>query len=270
MICVFDIETVPDVELLKTIYKYEGSNLEICELAFNAQQAVSNSTFLPLCFHKVISIASVIADDFGNFKKVGSFGKGASLEEREEVILNEFASFLNKSNPRLISFNGRGFDLPVICLRAMKYNISLGAYYEESNPALNKSKWENYRQRYSEKFHLDLFDTLGSFGATRALNLDTVCKMANIMGKYEVAGGDVYKLAYEKNDLDSIDIYCQSDVINTYWLFLKYELTKSNLTLNDYASYLKTMQSSIPQTLNFSKSLNESINEELKKIEPKL
>ncbi|PAF44335.1 3'-5' exonuclease [Helicobacter sp. 11S02629-2] len=270
MICVFDIETVPDTSLLKTIHGYEGSDLEVCELAFSAQQAANNTTFLPLCFHKVISIASVIADDFGNFKKVGSFAKDVSLEDREEVLLDEFASFLNKSNPRLISFNGRGFDLPVICLRAMKYNISLNAYYEENNPSLNKSKWENYRQRYSEKFHLDLFDSLGSFGATRALNLDTVCKMANIMGKFEVAGGDVYKLAYAKNDLASIDIYCQSDVINTYWLFLKYELTKGNLTLSDYANYLKNMQALIPQNLNFSQSLNESINEELKRIEAKL
>lgn len=265
MICVFDIESVPDVLLLQEIYGYSGSPMDVCRQAFAAQKDSSGSEFLPLSFHKIISIASVVADDFGNFIKVGHFAKDTPLKQREEVLLQEFSTFLNKKNPRLVSFNGRGYDMPLIGVRALKYNINFHGYYETENQQLGKNKWENYRQRYSERFHLDLYDTLGNYGAARALSLDVVCKMAGIMGKYEVSGGQVHELIFNDNDLAKIDFYCQSDVLNTYWLFLKFELTKGMLQMGDYVANLAKMRESLPKDAPYKNVLIESLTKEIEK-----
>lgn len=263
MICVFDIESIPDIELLRDIYHYEGDSMEVCKQAFAAQKEKSGSEFLPLSFHRIISIASVIADDFGNFVKVGHFAKNTPLEQREEVLLQEFSSFLNKQNPRLISFNGRGYDMPLIGIRALKYNVNLFGYYESDNAECGKTKWENYRQRYSERFHLDLYDVLGNYGAARTLSLDSLCKMAGIMGKFEVSGEQVHELIFMENNLAKVDFYCQSDVLNTYWLFLKFELTKGMLELGDYLTNLAKMRDSIPQNAPYYEALKMSLEKEI-------
>ncbi|RDU61737.1 3'-5' exonuclease [Helicobacter sp. MIT 14-3879] len=265
MICIFDIESVPDIKLLQEIYGYRGDSLSICKQAFEAQKEISGSEFLPLSFHRIISIASVLADDFGNFIKVGHFAKNIDIENRERVLLQEFSTFINKQNPRLVSFNGRGFDMPLIALRALKYNINLSAYYEIENAQFGKNKWENYRQRYSERFHLDLFDTLSNYGAARNLNLDSICKMAGIMGKYEISGKQVFELIFTENNLEKVDFYCQSDVLNTYWLFLKFELTKGMIQITDYLTNLARMQDNLPENAPYKEALVTCLTNEIQK-----
>ena len=178
-ICVFDCETVPDTALLRKIYGFEGSDAEVARQAFAAQKAASGSEFLPVMFHRVVAISSVMADEYGKFLRVSTM-KGAN--ERE--ILNKFIGFVNSHNPRLVSFNGRGFDLPMILTRAMRYNVSFPSFYEVENKELGKGKWDgNYRDRYSGKFHFDLLDHVSEFGSVRGLKLDTLCASLNLPGK---------------------------------------------------------------------------------------
>lgn len=263
MICIFDIESIPDVELLRQVYGYSGDCLDVCNQALLAQEEKSGYSFLPLSFHKIISIASVLADDYGKFIKVGHFAANVGIENREEILLQEFGAFLNKRNPRLISFNGRGFDMPLIAIRALKYNINLSGYYEVDNPSLGKNKWENYRQRYSERFHLDLFDVLGNYGAIKNFDLDSVCKMAGIMGKYEIHGEHVYELIFKENNLAKVDFYCQSDVLNTYWLFLKFELTKGMIQLEHYLENLVLMRDNLAYNAPYTKAFIACIDKEI-------
>ncbi len=315
MICVFDIETIPDFHLLSRVYGYEGLPLEIAKEAFKAQYEKSGSEFLSPCFHRVISISSVICDEYGRFKKVGHFGGGfldevsayvgangvdskncestrdskqrqnfiddngkidfeseTFLDSLEKQLISEFWQFFNKSNPRLVSFNGRGFDIPTLLLRAMRYDINAFAYYEQDNHALNKNKWQNYRQRYSEEFHTDLLDSLGSFGAMRTLSLNNLCAMLGLVGKYDMNGSQVFEtylcsdevfkeeIEQEHSSADSnvireskikalmrINHYCHSDVLNTYWLYLKYELLKGSITEADYYDMLQVFYENLPQ-----------------------
>lgn len=283
MICVFDIETVPDIELVRQYYELDSSlsEVEICQHAFSAQKEKSGSEFLPIYWHRVVSIASVICDEYGKFIKVGNFGKKSaeSTETKsntdssafthladERAILSDFLRFINSKEPRLVSFNGRGFDLPTIMLRAMKYNLSAFGYFESENASKTKNKWENYRARYSEKWHTDLLECLGNFGSVRNLNLDNVCKMLGIVGKYEVSGGDVYSLYYDKKDIEKIDFYCQSDVLNTYWLYLKYAILKDELRLEDYAGILEDFKEKLPKDREYSQAFIANINAELGNI----
>lgn len=302
MICVFDIETVPDIELVRQYYEldFDLSEIEVCQHAFSTQKEKSGSEFLPIYWHRVVSIASVICDEYGRFIKVGNFGKksvqstetnstessaesNAKIKDKssaksnadssafahiadERAILSDFLRFINSKEPRLVSFNGRGFDLPTIMLRAMKYNLSAFGYFESENASKTKNKWENYRARYSEKWHTDLLECLGNFGSVRNLNLDNVCKMLGIVGKYEVSGGDVYSLYYDKKDIEKIDFYCQSDVLNTYWLYLKYAILKDELALEDYAGILEDFKEKLPKDREYSQAFIANINAELENI----
>ena len=195
----------------------------------------TGSEFLPVCFHRVVSISAVMADGFGRFLRVSTLD-GAN--ERDKIA--KFLTFIEDFNPRLVSFNGRGFDLPMIMARAMCYDLSAAAYFETNDRDNNKSKWENYRSRYDGRFHLDLLDHISDFGAVRGLKLDHICTSVGLPGKYDVHGDQVLQLYYG-GEQAKIDEYCRSDVLNTYWLFLKYELLRGKITKDDYLNYIAVM-----------------------------
>ena len=252
MVCVFDCETIPDIDLVKQNYEItQDEEILICEEAFFAQEEKTNSSFLPLPFHQVVSISAVIGDDYGKFIKVGTFpGKN------EKEIIKEFFKFIEKNKPKLISFNGRNFDLPMLFIRALKYNLSIPTYFDNTN------KWENYRSRYSENFHIDLIEVLGSYGAVRGLKLDVLAQMAGLPGKYDVHGDEVYKLYFD-GELTKIEEYCESDVLNTYWLWLKYELLKGNILTTDYYSIINEMANKLKENKSYTKIFKNFIQKEI-------
>lgn len=261
MICVFDLETIPDTRLIRDVLHLEGDDLEVSLLAMREQEQKSGSGFLPLPFHRIVAISAVIADDFGMFQKVSSM-EG----ESEKEIVSKFLNFINKKNPKLVSFNGRSFDMPLLMLRAMQYNLTCNAYFEQENKELGKNKWENYRARFSDRFHVDLLDHLCEFGAVRGLKLDHVCSMVGLPGKYDVSGDQVLELFYA-GELEKIKEYCESDVLNTYWLFLKYELLKGNLIIEDYQRYLATMQAQLKDEKSYTDPFGIAIEEEFYKAD---
>ena len=195
----------------------------------------TGSEFLPVCFHRVVSISAVMADGFGRFLRASTLD---GENERDKIA--KFLAFIEDFNPRLVSFNGRGFDLPMLMARAMCYDLSAAAYFETNDRDNNKSKWENYRSRYDGRFHLDLLDHISDFGAVRGLKLDHICASVGLPGKYDVHGDQVLQLYYA-GEQAKIDEYCRSDVLNTYWLFLKYELLRGKITKDDYLNYIAVM-----------------------------
>jgi hypothetical protein len=257
MICVFDIETIPDAELIRKTLHIAGDDIEVSAVAMDEQEQNSGSGFLPLPYHKIVAISAVIADDFGVFKKVSSI-EGTD----EKAMIQNFLGFLDKHNPKLISFNGRSFDMPLLMIRAMKYNLTCSAYFEVENRDLGKSKWDNYRYRYTDRFHVDLMDHISEFGATRGLKLDVLCSMIGAPGKYDVHGDQVFELYYE-NEIEKIKEYCESDVLNTYWLFLQYELLKGNVTLEDFKRALATMSANLKDEKSYTQIFKEAVQNEI-------
>ena len=255
MICVFDCETVPDVELVKSEFQISGSDYDVSNKAFQMQEEKSGYSFLPIPFHQVVAISAVICDDYGKFEKVNSINGN-----NEKEMIKNFLDFIDKKQPKLVSFNGRAFDMPMLMIRAMKYNLSCLAYFEKENIELNKNKWDNYRSRYSDRFHVDLMDHIGEFGAVRGLKLDLLCKMAGLPGKYDVHGDEVTELYYN-NEIEKIKEYCESDVLNTYWLYLKYELLKGLMSKEDYMDNLF----GFAEKLNGKKSYTEIFKNQIEK-----
>ncbi len=269
MLCVFDIETIPSVSLCKEHFQLEEDDaLKICERSFEKQKEKSGSEFLPLYLHEIISIAAVIGDDYGQFIKVGNFGQKHESKEdftSEKELLEDFFKYFNEKQPRLISFNGRGFDMPLLTLKALKYNLTLDAFYNQEN------KWENYRARYSEQFHLDLMDSLSHYGSVRGLNLNGICSMMNIPGKFDVSGDLVHAIYYnphlsQKEKKGVIDSYCQSDVLNTYWLFLKYEVLKGALNKEQYLGLLSVFLEKFPKEKSYSSVFVNALEKEIREF----
>lgn len=227
-ICIFDCEAVPDADLIRKTLDFEGSDEEVSLKALEWQKEQSGSEFLPLPYHQIVSICAVIADSFGRFIKVNKIDG-----ENEEQMIRNFFAFIDKTQPKLVSFNGKNYDCPLLVLRALKYNIKAQAYLDVND------KWNNYKTRFSELKHCDLMESLGV--GRGGLRLDSVCAMAGLPGKYDVCGDAVLGLFYQ-NNLEKIHEYCESDVLNTYMLFLKYELIKGNLSDNDYVEYLQIMR----------------------------
>ncbi|NPA55682.1 MAG: 3'-5' exonuclease [Epsilonproteobacteria bacterium] len=252
MVCVFDCETIPDLHLVKQHYSTtQIDEILLCEEVFLAQEESSGSSFLPVPFHEIVTISAVIADDYGKFTRVGTLG---GVNERD--IIHEFFMFIEKTKPKLISFNGRNFDLPLLMIRALKYNLSLPTYFDNSN------KWDNYRSRYSENFHIDLIESFGNFGAVRGLKLDVLASMSGLPGKWDVHGDEVYKLYFD-GEMKKIKEYCESDVLNTYWLWLKYEILKGNLLIEDYYEILIDMANKLDPAKSYANVFIEAIKKEI-------
>jgi predicted PolB exonuclease-like 3'-5' exonuclease len=261
MICVFDIETIPDVSLIKKHYEItKESDYDISKEAFEIQEEKTGSSFLPITYHKSVAISAVIADEYGNFDRVNTI-EG----DTEEELIKKFLAFIENKNPKLVSFNGRGFDLPMLMLRAMKYNLCCHSFYDNSSPQNNKTKWENYRARYSDAFHIDLMDSISEFGAVRGLNLDTICTMVDIPGKFDVHGDQVLELYYN-NDITKIREYCESDVLNTYWLYLKYELLRGNILINDYFKIINNFKEKLPKDKSYSYIFDGYLEKEIRRL----
>jgi predicted PolB exonuclease-like 3'-5' exonuclease len=257
MVCIFDCETVPDIELVKKNFDISSSeNIDIANEAFELQKEKSGSSFLPIPFHQVVSISAVICDKSLKFNRVSTIDGNS---ERE--MIKNFLDFIDKHNPKLVSFNGRGFDMPMLLVRAMKYNLSCKSFFDTKSP---KSNYKNYRYRFDETYHFDLMDSISEFGAVRGLNLDTLASMMQLPGKFDVHGSEVHTL-YFNNEQDKINQYCESDVLNTYWLLLKYELLRGNLSIDSYLSILQDQLEKLPKDKSYSEVFKDSINDELNK-----
>lgn len=136
-ICVFDCESIPDTELIRKNLAFEGSDLEVSLKALEWQKEQSGNEFLPLPFHKIVSICAVVSDSFGRFIKVNKIDG-----DDEESMIRNFFNFIEKQ-PKLVSFNGKNYDMPVLVLRALKYNIKASTYLDTIS-----DKWNNYKTRF--------------------------------------------------------------------------------------------------------------------------
>ena len=250
------MRTLPD-DLVKSATDKNGKIDEkaLSLLACEEQRKNSGQAFLPVLFHKVVCISAVLADKNGKFIKVNTIeGK-----DEHEIIAN-FLNFIENHAPKLVSYNGRGFDLPMLMIRAMKYNLRAPRYYNTSD------KWCNYRTRYDATWAMDLLDYISDFRAVSGLRLDTLCAMLGMPGKYDVHGDQVLELFYA-NKLDKIKEYCESDTLNTYWLFLKYELLRGKMGYEQYFSSLEAMSEFIASNkaeMSYTKPFCECIEKEIK------
>jgi hypothetical protein len=213
----FDIETVPDVAGIRRLHGLPDDlpDREVAEVAFQRRRTQTGSDFLPPQLHRVLVISCVLRSDEGV--------KIFSLEGEEKDVIQRFYSGIEKYVPQLVSWNGGGFDLPVLNYRALIHGCSAPQFWETGDE--NRDfRYNNYVSRYHSR-HLDLMDVLAMYQPRNNAPLDDVAQLAGLPGKIGVGGAKVWE-SFLAGDLAGIRDYCEADTANTYLLFLRYQLLR--------------------------------------------
>lgn len=220
---IFDIETRVDKRLVNQAF-FDGAGLsdEEAYKRFRDQLRKRGGDFFPVTLHVPISIAIGKAGADHVLRSVESL---ALNDYSEETLVREFWSRVDRFQGCMVTFNGRGFDLPVLELAALRHGIAAPRYFDDG---------KSPRSRYAPQRHLDLYDFLTNYGATTLRGgLDLLLKMIGMPGKTGIDGSMVQDY-YEAGRLDEIHRYCRADVVRTYFLFLRVELMRGHI---DDAAY---------------------------------
>ncbi|NEX62612.1 3'-5' exonuclease [Noviherbaspirillum galbum] len=238
-VLVFDIETIPDVAGLRALHDHPASmsDAEVAAAAFAARREKTGSDFLPHHLHRVAAISCVFRDKDGfRVKSIGS------LEDGEPKLVQDFFRIIDKYTPQLVSWNGGGFDLPVLHYRAMVNGISAARYWEMGDDDRD-FKWNNYLSRYHTR-HLDLMDLLALYTGRANAPLDDLAKLCGFPGKLGVDGSQVWTL-FQEGRLKEIRDYCETDVVNTYLVYCRYLLMRGVMSREDYQEEVGLVRSTL-------------------------
>ncbi len=250
MILAFDIETVPDFELGRKIYKLEGiDDLEVSKAMMASRRTkVPDSDFLPLHQHKIIAISVVARWDNDSFT-IQSLGKAGG---DEKSLVQKFFRAIDKV-PTLVTWNGSGFDLPVLNYRALRFGIQNRVYWDTGD--FNKNfRWNNYQSRYHKR-HVDVMEVLARYNNRAFGSLDEVSQLIGLPGKIGI-GGDKVLDAYLNGQIEEIQAYCDIDVLNTYLVFQRFRYIEGSLKKDQYLHELELTKnwlnrSRVPQFQEF-------------------
>ena len=219
---VFDIETVPDIAGGRRLYGLEGlDDAAAAEALFKLRrQETGGSDFIRHSLQRIVCISAVLRTRDGI--KVWSLGdEGAS----EAEIIQRFFAGLERYTPTLVSWNGSGFDLPVLHYRALIHGVQAPAYWDQGEYNRD-AKFNNYLGRFHSR-HIDVMDLLAGYQARAVQPLDQVATLLGFPGKMGMDGGQVWP-TFLAGDLAAIRHYCETDVLNTYLVYLRFQFMRGH------------------------------------------
>jgi predicted PolB exonuclease-like 3'-5' exonuclease len=222
----FDIETVPDVEFGRRFWDLDGlSDEDVATAMLFKRQQAAGTDFLPLHQHRIVAISVTFrtADTF----KVWTLG---DEDSDEAEIVQRFFDGIERYTPDLVSWNGGGFDLPVLHYRALKNGIRAPRYWEMGEGDRD-FKWNNYLSRFHWR-HVDLMDVIAGFQPRGRASLDQIAVMLGFPGKLGMSGDKVWD-TFREGGIKKIRDYCETDVLNTWLVFLRFEFMRGNLDEKD-------------------------------------
>ncbi len=228
-ILVFDIETIPDVAGLRTLWELapEVSDAAVVELVTQRRRQATGNDFLPAHLQRVVAISCVLRDR--DSVRVWSLGTPA---DDERSLVQRFFDGIEKYTPQLVSWNGGGFDLPVLHYRALFHGIA-GCCYWDTGENNKDFKWNNYLSRFHNR-HTDLMDVLAGYQNRAFAPLDDIAQLCGLPGKLGMDGSQVWP-AWQRGEIGAIRDYCETDVANTYLLFLRFQMIRGGLMPDAYA-----------------------------------
>ena len=213
-IAAFDIETIPDPDLGRRLYDFGGSDADVIEamLKNRRSQTGDRTDFHPLPFHRIVVLSVAWLDPKSGAFKLGS--PAGSSPDEESHLRGFFGMFRTSRPPRLVTWNGSGFDLPVLRYRSMVHRLSMPEFYEVGEERRNTS----YLGRF-DQLHVDLMDVLSNFGASSRVRLDDWSRILGLPGKTVMHGSQVHQ-HYTAGDRELVRTYCELDALNTLLLYL--------------------------------------------------
>ncbi len=225
---VFDIETVPDIEGLRRVHGLEAklSDHDVAEFAVQRRRAQTGQDFLQLHLHRVVAIACALRE--GDSFRVWSLGTKA---DSEAELIRRFFDGVEKYTPQLVSWNGGGFDLPVLNYRGMVHGLSAPRYWDMGEDDRD-FRYNNYINRYHTR-HLDVMDLLALYQPRGYAALDDLARLCGFPGKLGMDGSKVWE-AFSAGKLDEIRNYCETDVANTHLVFTRFQLLRGVIGAERY------------------------------------
>jgi len=225
---VFDIETVPDVESARKLLDLDGlDDKDVAKIMFQQRrQETGGSEFLRHHLHRVVAISAVLKTH--DTVKVWSLG---DQDASEKELIQRFFDGVERFTPTLVSWNGSGFDLPVLHYRALLHGVVAARYWDTGEDDRD-FKWNNYISRYHAR-HTDLMDVIAAYQPRANAPLDQIASMLGFPGKMGMSGAKVWD-NYQAGDIEGIRNYCETDVLNTYLVYLRFELMRGHLSEQQY------------------------------------
>lgn len=220
----FDIETVPDIDTARRLYDLDSLSDDgvIQAMRHIRAQETGGSDFQRHYLHRIVAISLVLATprDF----RLWTLGEP---DDSEAEAIRRFFDGVDRFSPVLVSWNGGGFDLPVLHYRSLLHGVAAPRYWETGDED-REFRWNNYLNRFHGR-HTDLMDVLAGYTPRAAAPLDQIAAMLGLPGKMGMDGSKVWD-AYRAGDLEGIRNYCETDVLNTHLVYLRFELIRGRLT----------------------------------------
>ncbi|MGI9304327.1 MAG: 3'-5' exonuclease [Gammaproteobacteria bacterium] len=237
-ILIFDIETIPDLDAGRRLFDLDGlADEDIARAMMHLRQQKTGSEFLPHHLQRVVAISIVLQTR--DSVKVWSLGDETSSEAE---LLRRFYDGLDRFEPTLVSWNGSGFDLPVIHYRSLLHGVSAPRYWDVGDDN-QQFRYNNYLGRFHWR-HTDLMDVLAAYNPRAFAPLDQIAGILGLPGKMGMGGDKVWE-AYLAGKLDAIRDYCETDVLNTYLVYLRFELIRGSLGEEGYRAACDRLDQSL-------------------------
>lgn len=259
---IFDIETIPDTKSGANLLNLDATKTsEIRDglTKYHLDLTDQKNSFLRQPFHQVVAIgfleAEILRDfDGKEYYKIVDVRCGGNIESSEQDLVRGFFHHLKKKLSRLVSFNGKGFDMPVLKYAAMKHDIEAAWLHKSGD------KWNNYSQRYSLDWHCDLADAFSDFGASAKVKMNELCAAFNLPGKNSVDGSKVTEM-FDAGQVKEIRNYCETDVLNTYLLYLVFQHHNGSINSDSFIKCKKELEEFLAKNSSDKKHFAEFLEE---------
>lgn len=238
---VFDIETVPDIDLGRRLYDVPDlDEASVAKIMFFKQKQARQTSFLPLPQHRVLVISAVMRNREG--LRIFSLGDETATEKE---IVRRFFDGLDRFSPELVSWNGSGFDLPVLHYRALKHGVDASRYWELGDTD-REFRFNNYLSRFHWR-HIDLMDVLAGYQLGGRSSLEQVAQLLGLPGKLGMSGDKVWDYHLEGRYAEIRD-YCETDALNTYLVYLRFQLMRGIFDDKTYVNELRLVEDKLEQS----------------------
>ncbi|HEY1325907.1 MAG TPA: 3'-5' exonuclease [Casimicrobiaceae bacterium] len=235
-VLVFDLETIPDVAGIRRVYDIAPGVPDAGVLDWFSQQrrAASGSDFAPIHLQQVVAIGCALRD--ANGLRVWSVGEP---DDPEPELIRRFFDGIERFTPQLISWNGSGFDLPVLHHRALVHGVPAARYWDWGDNDKD-FRFNNYLGRYHTR-HLDVMDVLSCYQPRASAGLDATARLCGFPGKLGMDGSAVARAVAEGRIVD-VRRYCETDVMNTYLVYQRFRLMRGEVDAGGYASEISLVR----------------------------
>lgn len=235
-VLVFDIETVPDTMGARRLHAFspELPDADVEQAMLATRRAAKGHDFQPPHLQRVVAIACALrrAAEF----HIWSLG---DVQASEAELIRRFFDGIEKYRPTLVSWNGGGFDLPVLHYRSLIHGIAAPRYWD-TGYIEREAKWDNYTSRYQQR-HTDLMDLLALYQSRNYVPLNEAALLCGFPGKLGMDGSAV-AAAVRCGKLDAVRTYCETDVLNTWLVYLRFQRQRGLLTESSYSSEINRIQ----------------------------